>query len=315
MNKPNTLLFNEIGRLRSGWRATIFLLSFLLLAYILILFSLAILALVPIGTSAGSFLPVMIPFAISSAVAIFFGWLYGKLFEDLPFRALGCAFAGKWLRNFAAGSIVGAVTLAAAVMVAVVFRGMSVVVNRDSPGSAITSTLTTTILIFAVGAMSEETLFRGYLLQTFSRAKAAWIGVALTSILFALAHINNPEVGLLSWVNTLLAGVWFAAAYFKTRDLWFPLGIHLMWNWLQGPVFGINVSGIGEFSPDPLLRAADKGPQWLTGGSYGIEGGIACTTALVLSMLLIYFLPSIKPTEEMLALTSHESEPPPVAGG
>jgi membrane protease YdiL (CAAX protease family) len=145
------------------------------------------------------------------------------------------------------------------------------------------------MVIFAIGALSEETLFRGYLLQTFTRAKLIPVGIGLTSLLFAFAHNNNPGNNPLSWLNTLLAGVWFAAAYLKTRDLWFPLGIHLMWNWLQGPVFGINVSGIAEFSPDPILRATDAGPAWLTGGSYGIEGGVACTIALLISIAALQF--------------------------
>ena len=123
--------------------------------------------------------------------------------------------------------------------------------------------------------------------------------------MFAFAHNGNPDVNGLALLNTLLAGVWFASAYLKTRDLWFPLGVHFMWNWLQGPVFGINVSGIAEFSPNPILKATDAGPVWLTGGSYGIEGGLACTFAIILSTALIYFLPSPKP----------ESEPPAVVGG
>ena len=146
-----------------------------------------------------------------------------------------------------------------------------------------------------------------YARTNFTRSKLVWVGIGLTSLLFAFAHNNNPDANRLSWLNTLLAGVWFAAAYLKTRDLWFPLGIHVMWNWLQGPVFGINVSGITGFSPDPVLRATDVGPAWLTGGSYGIEGGVACTFALVVSTVIIYYLPAVKPTEEMLELTSEES--------
>ncbi len=168
---------------------------------------------------------------------------------------------------------------------------MTFTVNTASSSSAIGWTLVSTLAIFVAGAASEETLFRGYLLQTFARSRIAWIGVVVTSLLFAFAHNNNPSANPLALANTLLAGVWFAAAYFKTRDLWFPFGVHLAWNWLQGPFFGINVSGIAEFSPDPVLRAIDSGPAWLTGGSYGIEGGIACTIALIISTGLIYFLP------------------------
>ena len=81
-----------------------------------------------------------------------------------------------------------------------------------------------------------------------------------------------------------------------------------MWNWFQGSIFGINVSGLGELATAPIMKSADSGPTWLTGGSYGLEGGIACTIALIASTALIYLLPMLKPTEEMLALTSEEKK-------
>lgn len=297
------IFFDNNGRVRSGWRAAIFLVTFTILSIILILGTLAGFALLPIGPSAGSYLPFVIPFAISSAIAIVFGAFYGKLFEDLPFRALGIALRGKWLVNFAIGCLVGAVALASAVLIAVTSGTMTLTVNHESQPGAITSTLISTSIIFLIGALSEETLFRGYLLQTLARSKHILLGVLLTSLLFAFAHNNNPDVSYLALVNTFLAGIWFAAAYFKTRDLWFPLGMHFMWNWLQGPVFGINVSGIGDFSPDPVLRATDSGPAWFSGGSYGIEGGLACTVALLISMGLIYFLPVPRADEEFMFLS------------
>jgi uncharacterized protein len=190
--------------------------------------------------------------------------------------------------------LIGAGAFVSAIIVGVMSGGLSLAFNHESGSRAIASTLAVTLLIFAVGAASEETLFRGYLLQTFVRSGLVPVGVALTSLPFALAHINNPDVNWLALLNTLLAGVWFAAAYLKTRDLWFPFGIHLAWNWLQGPIFGINVSGISDVGPDPLLRATDTGPAWLTGGAYGIEGGVACTFAIILSLILVYFLPDMR---------------------
>ena len=298
-----SFFFNQDGRLHSGWRAVIFLIAFLFFSFFFIFGSITILAQFPFGTTTAGFLPLIVPFAISTAIAIILGWLCGKFFENVPFRALGCAFTSGWLKNFAAGCLIGTVALASAVIIAVMSGGMSLSINHESAISAISTTLLSTLLIFAFGAASEETLFRGYMLQTFARSKLIWVGVGLTSLLFAFAHNNNPDAGTLSWLNTFLAGIWFAAAYLKTRDLWFPLGIHLMWNWLQGPVLGINVSGIAEFSPDPVLRATDAGPAWLTGGSYGIEGGVACTFALIVSTALIYYLPNLKPGDAMQALS------------
>jgi membrane protease YdiL (CAAX protease family) len=236
----------------------------------------------------------IIPFAISTAIALVLGWLFGRFFEGLPFKALGASIRGTWLQNLAVGCLVGATAFVSAVIVAVMSGGLSLAPNRESAGTSIAATLGIALLIFGFSAASEEALFRGYLLQTFVRSGLVPVGVVLTSLPFALAHLSNPDVNWLAIFNTLIAGVWFAAAYLKTRDLWFPFGIHLAWNWLQGPVFGISVSGLSNIGPDPLLRAHDSGPAWLTGGAYGIEGGVACTFALVVSLALIHFLP-IKP--------------------
>jgi membrane protease YdiL (CAAX protease family) len=187
--------------------------------------------------------------------------------------------------------LLGGVGFCIALLMAVTAGGVSLAVNRDSSSAAIWNTLLVTLVVFAVGALSEETLLRGYPLQTLVRSEQIILGVAVTSVLFSLGHLGNPDIGYLSLLNTLLAGVWFAAAYLKTRDLWFPFGMHLMWNWLQGPVFGINVSGIADLSPDPVMRTTDHGPAWLTGGTYGIEGGIACTVAIVLSIGLVWMVP------------------------
>lgn len=285
------LFIDEEGQVRSGWRATLFLIAYFIISAALILASLAVAAQF---SPEGHFFRLLVPFTIATVVAILLGWLFGKFFERVPFEALGCSFSGRWLRNLALGLAVGGAAFVSALFVALLARGLTFTVNTASSSSAIGWTLVSTLAIFAAGAASEEALFRGYLLQTFARSRLVWLGVLITSLLFAFAHNNNPSANPLALANTLLAGGWFAAAYFKTRDLWFPFGVHLAWNWLQGPFFGINVSGIAEFSPDPVLRAIDSGPAWLTGGSYGIEGGVACTIALLISTGLIYFLP-IKP--------------------
>ncbi len=300
------LFFNELGRVRSGWRATIFFLSFLLVSFVFIFSSVMVLSQSDLGGSASSFLPLALPFALSTAIALLLGWICGKLFENVPFRSLGAWFTRGWLPHLGAGVLLGGVALCIAVAVAYFSGSLTFSVNRDSSSTLIASSLLSTLLIFLVGAASEETLFRGYMLQTLSRAKLAWLGGLVSSLLFSLAHNNNHDASLLSGFNTFLAGVWFVAAYLRTRDLWFPFGMHVTWNWLQGPVFGINVSGISELSPDPVMRAHDLGPVWLTGGAYGIEGGVACTIALAIAVALTLYLPGLKPNQELFEMTSQE---------
>jgi membrane protease YdiL (CAAX protease family) len=301
-----SVFFNEFNRLRSGWRAAFFSLS-VFLAIILILTPIvAVMLALPTGFSSTNLLGYVLQFSVSFATTLFFGWLFGKIFEDLPFRALGAWFTRNWFKDLVFGLIIGVISLVLAVLIAYLFGGLTFQFNESHGSSAILLTLGATLLIFIFGAAFEEVFFRGYLLQTLSRAKLFSVGLLITSVFFASIHNANPGANLFTWFNTFLAGIWLGIAYFKTRNLWLPFGVHLTWNWFQGSVFGINVSGLEHLATAPVMKATDAGPTWLTGGSYGIEGGLACTFALIISTLLIYFLPFLKPTEEMLAFSSKE---------
>jgi hypothetical protein len=98
-----------------------------------------------------------------------------------------------------------------------------------------------------------------------------------------------------------------SVAYLRTRSLWFPLGVHWAWNWALGAVFGLPVSGITKIAPNPLLVGTDLGPAWLTGAAYGIEGGIACTIALIVSTLFIWRTRLVSSDDDLKKLTSQEN--------
>lgn len=305
MNSEN-VFFNRYGRLRSGWRFSAFLFSFYLTGFVIIFVSLLILPHSSVVSSQKSLLVFVVPSAILTFLAVFFGWFYGKIFEDLPFRALGCWFTPNWLKDLLFGLIIGAFSISTAVLISNLFGGLRLEVNDSFDLIPILLTSGMMLIFFSVGAFGEEVLFRGYLLQTMSRAKLFWLGALLTSLLFASAHNNNPHATVLSWLNTFIAGFWLAIAYWKTRNIWFPFGIHLAWNWVQGAFFGINVSGLSELAANPLLKVSEQGNFFISGGNYGIEGGIACTIALVVSTFLIWFLPVFNPPEEMLAFSGEE---------
>ena len=301
------VFFNSHGRVRSGWRFTVFLISYIIFASSLTIGFVSILSVLPVGAGQNSLITLVGTFSILSSIAIFLGWFYGKFFEDLPFRSLGIWFTQNWFRNLVCGLIIGAISIGFAALIPLLFGAITFQYNLGAGRSPIILTLAVTLLIFTVGAISEEVLFRGYLLQTMSRTKLFGVGMLLTSVLFASAHNANPGANFFSWLNTFLAGVWFCIAYRKTRDLWFPIGVHFAWNWVQGSILGINVSGLGDLATAPLMRSEDFGPVWLTGGSYGLEGGISCTLALVFSCGLIWILPFIKPNEELLEMSSEET--------
>lgn len=304
--KTKEIFFNQYERLRSGWRFVVFLLLFAFLGTLFGYIAEVSLGTLAVDSSPGSVLFLLVNGSVSFVAAVLIGWFCGKYLENLPFRALGCWFTENWFKDLSLGLILGALTLAFAVLIAVIFGGLSFQPNQTNGQAAILLTLGVSLIVFIAGAAFEEILFRGYIFQTLARARLAWLAIALTSLFFAVAHLTNSNAGYISTLNTALAGVWFGVAYLKTRTLWFVFGLHLMWNWFQGAIFGIEVSGIKSLTTAPLFQEIDLGPVWLTGENYGIEGGIVCTIALIFSILLIWFLPFLKPTEEMLALTSRE---------
>ena len=288
MESPN-FLFGSDGKLRSGWRFAAFTAVFIV-TYMFLL-SVAFTVFQSFGLGAAGSIWFLVHSVTALAIAIVLGWLAGKYFESLSFKALGASFTNGWLRNSFIGLTAGVATFALAAGVAMLFGGMRFSLNADAGASSIVSTLLISFVIFAAAAAFEEALFRGYILQTFIRSDLTLFGIMLTSLLFASIHNSNPNANLISWTNTFLAGTWFGIAYLKTRDLWFPTALHLAWNWAQGSVFGIEVSGLTDISKNPLLREMDLGPAWLTGGSYGMEGGIATTIAILASTLVIGFIP------------------------
>ena len=302
------IFFDNRGLLRSGWRAAIFLFAFICAGMVLHTITIAAFLQFGIDTSPGTSAFLITNAVISLMIAIVLGWMSGWLLEHLPFKALGASFTPGWLRNFALGCLIGGVTFGVAVLVAIAAGGLRFELFTGEYG-LIASSLASSLVIFAVAAAFEEAFFRGYILQTFARSGLAWLAILLTSAAFAVAHLNNPNANTIGALNTFLAGIWLSIAYLKTRDLWFVWGVHLMWNWVQGSIFGVEVSGMTSITAAPLLREIDAGPEWLTGGTYGIEGGISCTLALLISTAVIYFIPWVKADEEMVALTSTSEIP------
>ncbi len=313
----STIFINPHGRLRSGWRLVVFAVAFYLCATVLSGISILIPSLVLGQNQAMTVLAGNWGYVVNGFVllvsAIGVGYACQKCFEGLPLKALGWTFHSKWFNDWLYGSLIGAVTLVFAGLIATFIGGYKFSLAGSHLLPSVGKTLLVSGLIFVFAAAGEEALFRGYPLQTLSRANLAWLGILLTSAFFAMAHLGNPNrdvsslVKLLAFTNTALAGVWLATLYLQTRSLWLPLGAHWAWNWMMASVLGLPVSGITALTPNPLMRAQDLGPIWLTGGPYGIEGGLACTIALILSTIFVWRTRLFSASEEMKALTSSES--------
>ncbi|HKZ79237.1 MAG TPA: CPBP family intramembrane glutamic endopeptidase [Pyrinomonadaceae bacterium] len=305
------LFINAAGRLRSGWRLLIFAAAYIAALFLigsLVRVFYAILFNVAPTFGHGRYLENVVYRLNLLVAALVSGYVCTRWLEGLPCRTLGLSLHLGWLRDLLVGSLLGLLSLGVATAMATVGGGLRFAGPNWSSILPITQTLILSAALFILAALAEEALFRGYPLQTFARARLAWMGILLTSIPFAAVHLSNPNViQPFASINTALAGVWLAAAYLRTRSLWFPLGVHWSWNWTLGALFGLPVSGITEIAPNPLLRGTNLGPGWLTGGAYGIEGGLACTVTLIASTLFIWRTRLVSATEEMRILTSQEN--------
>lgn len=316
------IFLNRAGRLRSGWRLAIFCLTFSVVAFLISGGVYVTLTLLLGRAVRNQYLQSNWGFIVQSAIlfstALIAGWACGKLLEDVPLGALGWARHRGWWRDWLMGSWLGAASLILAAAIAAACGGFHFRFAATGMWLAIVQTLFVSAMIYVIGAASEETIFRGYPLQTLMRSWPFLLAALPSSLYFAKVHLNNPNVAYaftlfdikigFTLINTALAGVWLAVGYLRTRSLWFPLGLHWCWNWTMGSVLGLPVSGIERLSPVPLLRATDVGPAWLTGGAYGIEGGAACTLALLLSTLFIWRTRLLTAIPEMKRWTEGENE-------
>jgi hypothetical protein len=98
----------------------------------------------------------------------------------------------------------------------------------------------------------------------------------------------------------MLVGVPFSIAYLRTRSLWMPVGMHFTWNYVQGFVFGLPVSGYAF--PHSLLQVQVRDAPWLTGSDYGPEGGLLSTVAIVGAGVFLFLSPRVKMSAKMREL-------------
>lgn len=125
----------------------------------------------------------------------------------------------------------------------------------------------------AAASVTEEVFFRGVLFRIVEERLGTWISLALTGLLFGLAHVFNPNATLWSALAIAVeAGFLLAAVYAATRNLWVPIGVHFGWNFAQGGLFSTSVSGTD--APQGLLDAVTSGPALVSGGEFGPEASI-----------------------------------------
>ena len=123
-----------------------------------------------------------------------------------------------------------------------------------------------------VAGFVEEVAFRGFIFRWVEELAGSWSALLVSALLFGFAHAGNDNATLFSSVAIAIeAGVLLGAAYMLTRSLWLAVGIHAGWNLTQGLVFDVAVSG---FEMNGMVEARMSGPDWLSGGAFGLEASV-----------------------------------------
>ncbi|MDR1131267.1 MAG: CPBP family intramembrane metalloprotease, partial [Oscillospiraceae bacterium] len=200
--------------------------------------------------------------------------VYCRKLESRSYASLGLTRRG-FVKNYGIGFLVGAVMISAAAGLSVLLGGTEL---RGLNGGVSYLFIALYFAGFLVQGMSEEVSFRGYLMVSCANKVRAAAAVGISSVIFAMFHLANSGISPLAFVNLALFGVFAALYVLRTDDLWGACAIHSAWNFFQGNIFGISVSGAGVRSALFGTRAI-SGRELISGGTFGIEGGL-CATAV-----------------------------------
>jgi hypothetical protein len=278
-----SFFLNSRGNLRTVWKFAAFI-SIWMPAWIAVSVSFR-LVFNGINSSTDDLHRLALDVVINVIPAIVATLFAARIVEDIPVQALGVGFHKNWERNLVAGFSIGGFLVVLLVVGAKTVGELQLewTTPQTDPGR-----LVLTLGILIVAAAFEELIFRGYPMQVLMKGMGPWPAMLIMSSLFGLLHAGNLNSSVLGVFNTIVAGMMLSLAYFKTRSLWFPYGLHLAWNVGTGMLVGFPLSGTGFTS---LWTAHVSGASWLLGAAYGPEGGILGTMIFLVGAMAVWNFP------------------------
>ena len=234
----------------------------------------------------------LIPTLFCTVFAIAGSIIYCRFIEARHLSSMGLR-RRKAAAHYFLGFAVGIVMMSALVGISWLFGAVEIMVCKNVNYGAIGLFF----LGFLIQGASEEFMFRGYFMNTLG-SRFHWLtAVGISAAAFSLAHIANPGYNLLVFFNLTLFGAFAGLYMICFDDIWGVCAIHFVWNFTQGCVYGISVSGTGE--TESLLRTTSSGSSaLLTGGDFGIEGSIF-TTLVLLAAIAAVMMKILKDKKKM----------------
>lgn len=212
-----------------------------------------------------------------------------KVIEKRSFSSIGFN-KNNWLKKYSLGFLIGLAMMSIILLILFPFGYITVEKNPIQPVgiSAIASVL---VILFGwiIQGATEEIVTRGWLLNVLSTKYNIGVGLLISSTLFGLMHLTNPNVNYIAVINIILVGLFYGLYVIKTNDLWAVCGMHSAWNFAQGNIFGFKVSGL-DVSVGSLIDLNLVGSDFVTGGIFGPEAGITATFILLASIGILLFI-------------------------
>ena len=209
---------------------------------------------------------------------LFTVWIFQKFISKEKFISIGLDFI-NYKNDFYQGLAVGTGLISIGFFTLIILNLTSIDLTYFSIYDQIFY-----FFLFIVVSLNEEIAIRGYILHNLSQSFNKYIALIISSFVFMGMHLGNPNIGVLPLTNLFLAGIFLGVYRIHKNNLWFPIGAHLMWNYLQGPIYGFEVSGNKINS---LFEQKLQGHEVLTGGNFGYEGSIILTVFLIISIYLM----------------------------
>ncbi|GAP14083.1 predicted metal-dependent membrane protease [Longilinea arvoryzae] len=301
-------------RLRTFWRLVIFL---ILLAGLMFGFTLlvqlintvvllaghqwntAVLSNPAQNVAFGGILPLIrsINGLLTLAVILGASALAGRLLDRRSFTDFGFHFGRQWWSDLGFGLALGAVLMALIFGVEYAAGWVQITASPTNqyPEWSFTAWIFSNGFFYLCVGIYEELVSRGYLLRNLAEGlriarvqpkTAVLIAYLISSSVFGLLHLGNPNASLISTLNLVLAGLFLGLGYALTGELGISIGLHITWNFFQGVVFGFPVSGTSSVAS--LIGIQQLGPDWMTGGAFGPEAGVMGLAAMAIGFGMVW---------------------------
>ncbi|MGH7602831.1 MAG: lysostaphin resistance A-like protein [Gemmatimonadaceae bacterium] len=210
-------------------------------------------------------------------------WVMLRKVDRLPWSEVGLDRNAARPRLIVGGAAIGGLTIGCASVVLLSVHMLRI--DATPPGSWWGDAGRSAALLLPA-AFFEELFIRGYVFAILRRAAGWKLALIVTSIIFGLLHVVNPGADSESILAVVVAGFFLGTILLVTRSLYAAGAAHFAWNWVMSGALHIAVSGLP--SRDPDYRVVDSGPDWLTGGPWGPEGGLAAVAAMFIVLFYLF---------------------------